>query len=88
MQDPLHGRLYRLVPKSEPDAYAIPTNDFTTPVGAVAALHSPNQATRYLAWQALQGFAAAAVDPLLEMASDESHPWFVARALWRWLRSV
>ncbi len=47
------GRIYRLAPPGKkPSA---PSVDLSTPRGAVAALASPNLATRYLAWQALEG---------------------------------
>lgn len=47
------GRIYRVAPlENKP---SVPTLDLSTPRGAAAALASPNLATRYLAWQALEG---------------------------------
>lgn len=52
MRDVARGRIYRLAPTGSPPS--IPSLDVTTVDGIVAALHSPNQARRFL------GFAAAA----------------------------
>ena len=45
------GRIYRVAPAGSPSQVTPP--DLTTVRGAVAALASPNNATRYLAWNAL-----------------------------------
>jgi len=58
------GRVYRIAPPGA--EYATPKLDLTTPAGCVAALQSPNQAARYLAWSALHqqlGHAAAESTP-------------------------
>lgn len=47
------GRVYRVAPAGSPSKVTPP--DFSTANGAIAALSSPNYATRYLAWQALGG---------------------------------
>lgn len=81
MGDLDRGRLYRV---ATADAkYVIPEFDFSTPTGAVAALRNPNLSVRYLAWEAIQKFGAAAVTPLRELAKD-SRPQVRARALWAW----
>ena len=46
------GRIYRVAPPGHP--LSVPAIDLTTPRGAVAALSSPNSATRYLAWKKLE----------------------------------
>lgn len=81
MGDLDRGRLYRLAPSGA--AYEVPTFDLTTPVGAVEALRNPNYSVRFMAWQAIQGFADQAVSALQVMASDPS-PQMRARALWAW----
>ena len=43
----MRGRVYRVAPPGA--KYIVPKVDVTTAVGAVAALQSPNNATRYLA---------------------------------------
>lgn len=79
MGDVERGRLFRVAP---PDAsYQVPTFDFSTVEGAIAALKNPNLATRYVAWQALRGFGAKAVPALKQLATDEN-PVYRARALW------
>src|SRR5437660_7473204 len=57
------GRVYRI---GSGQVYSAPKLDLTTPAGAVAALQSPNQAARYLAWSALHqqlGHSAAESTP-------------------------
>ncbi|MDP1560958.1 MAG: NPCBM/NEW2 domain-containing protein [Pirellulaceae bacterium] len=81
MGDLDRGRLYRVAPPSA--RYTIPEFDFSTPVGAVAALRNPNLSARYLAWEAIQKFGATALGPLQTLAKDPS-PQIRARALWAW----
>jgi putative membrane-bound dehydrogenase-like protein len=45
------GRIYRIAPKGH--KYQVPKQDLSFPQATVTALQSPNQATRFLAWQAL-----------------------------------
>ena len=45
------GRIYRVAPAGAPSVTKAP--DVSTVPGAIAALSSPNSATRYLGWQAL-----------------------------------
>lgn len=73
------GRVYRIAPKNHRYEFAKP--DFSTPAGAVAALSSPNQATRYLAWQAIGRFGKSA-QPQLEQRVGHDDVRVRARVLW------
>ena len=72
------GRIYRVAPKGRP--LSVPKLDLSTARGAVAALQSPNQATRYLAWQKLQSLGPKAESALKKLWND-SDPRQRARAL-------
>ena len=50
--------------------------------GAAAALKSPNNATRYLAFTKLKESGAAAEAVLAKMFESDPNPRFRARALW------
>ena len=50
-QDVFRGRLFRLAPPES--EWSVPKVDVSTPLGAIAALMSPNMATRYLGWRAI-----------------------------------
>ena len=80
MQDAERGRIFRLAPPSAAK-YVAPKLNLSTPAGAVQALQSPNMATRYLAWTALQKFGEEAVAPLQALL-ESSDPVMQARALW------
>ncbi len=72
------GRVIRLAPPGHvPPAVQL---DLNTPTGAVQALQSPNVATRYLAWTALQKMGDAAT-PALEALWKSGPPHLRARAL-------
>ena len=73
------GRLYRIAPIN--GNYETPPQEYDTPEGATKALKSPNMATRYKAWKALETMKEVAEPALLEMWKDEN-PRFRARALW------
>lgn len=73
------GRLFRLAPPGT--KYSVPTFDFTTASGAVAALRNPNLAVRSRAWRSLHAMGAAA-EPELRKLYDDANPRFQARALW------
>src|SRR5262249_30607454 len=63
--DAMTGRVYRVVPKgSKPTA---PKLDLASAGGCVAALQSPNQATRYAAWTKLHAMQGKAEDALLKL---------------------
>ncbi len=73
------GRIFRIAPPGS--VYRTPPIDLATIDGSVEALRSPNSATRYLAWKALEGFGAAAAERLAR-AADDPDLRFAARALW------
>lgn len=79
MGDLDRGRLYRLAPPNS--KYAVAPLELKSPEQASTALTSPNQSTRYLAWQALQGFGQSAKPALQKLATSED-PRMRARALW------
>ena len=81
MGDVDRGRLFRLTPKDHDNRYAVPSADFSTPDGAVRALQSPNLATRYVAWTAIQAMGADAEKALRKLwrSPDER---MRGRALW------
>ena len=59
------GRVYRVAPKGH--KAVVPKLDLKTAAGCVAALQSPNQATRYLAWTELNKLQGAAEKDLLTL---------------------
>jgi putative membrane-bound dehydrogenase-like protein len=65
----VRGRVYRIAPKGT--KYEVAKADFSTPVGAMAALASPNMATRYLAWQKLHSMGSQAEEELQKMWGGE-----------------
>jgi putative membrane-bound dehydrogenase-like protein len=72
------GRVYRVAPDgSRP---SIPKLDLTTAEGCVAALQSPNQATRYLAWTHLQQMEKGAEKELTKLWRGDN-PRYRARAV-------
>ena len=74
------GRIYRVAPKG--NRPSVPKLDLTTAAGAVAALQSPNQATRFVAWQSLHKMDAAAEGELKQLwNSSSAEPRLRARAL-------
>jgi len=75
-----HGRLFRVAPPGV--KYSVPKVDVTTVEGAIAALKSPNHATRYLAWTALHGMGEKAEPVLAKVYETDPNPRFRARALW------
>jgi hypothetical protein len=79
MQDMERGRLFRLAPPNT--KYVVPKFDFSTAEGAVAAIQNPCASVRFMAWEAIQKFAAKAVDPLKKLATN-ANPRLRARALW------
>ncbi|MDB4372661.1 c-type cytochrome [Mariniblastus sp.] len=81
MQDVQRGRLFRVTTKNAGGKYQSPAVDFSTPESSAQALCSPNLATRYLAWNALQEFGAQSV-PALQALGSQDNPRHRARALW------
>jgi putative membrane-bound dehydrogenase-like protein len=80
MGDADRGRLFRVAPPKTP--YKIPKVDVSTVEGAIAALKSPNEATRYLAWNALHGMGKTAELELANLIDSEANPKLRARAIW------
>ena len=79
MGDARQGRIIRIAPPAAP--YRIAKPDFSTPAGAARALRSPNHATRYLAYTALERMGRGAEGALRTLWGVEN-PRFRARALW------
>ena len=81
MQDVQRGRLFRVTTKGDGGNYKSPPVDFSSPASSAQALGSPNLATRYLAWKALQEFGSQSI-PALEALWNQDNPRHRARALW------
>ncbi|HTD66636.1 MAG TPA: PVC-type heme-binding CxxCH protein, partial [Candidatus Limnocylindria bacterium] len=73
------GRVYRMAPAGFKSS--VPAIDLKTAVGCVAALQSPNQATRYLAWMELNKMQGQAQKELETLWKQNSEPRMRARAL-------
>jgi len=80
MGDADRGRLFRVAPPKTP--YAVPKVDVSTVEGAIAALKSPNEAVRYLAWTALHSMGEKAEPGLSKVYESDPNPRVRARALW------
>lgn len=86
MQDVERGRLFHVTARGQGGVYhkkaaGFTSADFSTPKSATSALTSPNQATRFLAWQAIEGFGDAALPELMKLRHSDN-PRFQARAFW------
>ncbi len=79
MADMERGRLFRV--SSPGSRYQIPRFDFSSAAGAVAALRSPNNDARYMAFQSLVKMGASAIPAVQGLAKDPN-PRVRARALW------
>ncbi len=85
----LHGRVYRVAPEGYKPPAEAPKLDLESVAGQVAALNSPNLATRYLGYTKL----AATLDKpevvaaLKEQFETSKHNRLRARALWLLARS-
>ena len=80
MGDADRGRLFRVAPPKTP--YKTPKVDVSTVEGAIAALKSPNEATRYLAWTALHEMGKKADAALVKMFKTDPNLRHRARAQW------
>ncbi len=80
MGDADRGRLFRVAPPKSP--YKFPKVDVSTIEGAIAALKSPNEATRYLAWTALNSMGEKSEPALSKAFESDPNPRVRARALW------
>ncbi|HTH48243.1 MAG TPA: PVC-type heme-binding CxxCH protein [Candidatus Limnocylindria bacterium] len=80
------GRVYRVAPKG--NLPSVPKLNLTTTAGAIQALQSPNQATRYLAWTAVHELGPKAEGALRKQwqggmfAKENADPRQRARALY------
>ncbi|MCA8998048.1 MAG: DUF1080 domain-containing protein [Planctomycetaceae bacterium] len=82
MQDVGHGRIFRIRPKGKAETYSAPEVLVSTVDGAMNALRSPNMATRYMAWTALQVMGEKATPSLQQVAENDKDPVQRARAEW------
>jgi putative membrane-bound dehydrogenase-like protein len=78
--DRVRGRIYRIAPTGS--KYTIPTQDYSTPDGAVVALQSPNLSVRYHAFTALQTMGKNAIPALEKLWNSSPNPRMRARAFW------
>ncbi len=82
MGDVTRGRLFRVTTKAGLK-FQVPSFKLETAEGAVEALKSPNEAVRYLAWQALMKIGSNAEPSLKALFEDKkAEPQHRARALW------
>lgn len=82
MEDTEHGRLFRVTPPDQGRSYKFSKPDFSTIEGCMAALLSPNLATRSIAWTELHKQGRAAEPALLKVFQETANPRHRARALW------
>ncbi len=81
----LHGRVYRVAPPGfKPPEIKL---DLSGTAGQIAALSSPNMATRYLGYTALLNDGDSAV-PALQSLYQSDNPRLRARALWLLARTA
>ena len=82
MGDVTRGRLFRVATKAA-EKFQVPSFKLDTVEGAVAALKSPNEEARYLAWKKLEEIGSEAEPELHKLFHDtQSVPQHRARALW------
>lgn len=80
MRDLERGRIFRVAPKGH--KYTVPKLDVSTAEKALATLASPNEAARYLAYQALEKLEGSA-ELLAKTFANPSQPIHVrGRAFW------
>ncbi len=82
----LHGRLYRLAPAGAKPI--VPQLDLQSTGGQVAALASPNLATRYLAYNELAHSGENATQALSKVFNGSANPRLRARAFWLLSRNL
>jgi putative membrane-bound dehydrogenase-like protein len=75
----IRGRVYRVAPGGH--KLQVPGMDLKTVEDAMRAFKSPNLATRFLAWTALEKFGVKAQSELTQMFRNNSDPRLRARAL-------
>lgn len=76
------GRIYRVAPNALASKYTVPTFDYSTPKGAVAALQNPNLAVRRHAYLTLVTMDKKAIPELRKLWKSASNQRMRARALW------
>lgn len=82
MGDVTRGRLFRVTTGASLK-FQVPSLKLDAVEGAVAALKSPNEEARYLAWMALKSFGNKAETALKALFADKkAEPQHRARALW------
>jgi putative membrane-bound dehydrogenase-like protein len=82
MGDVTRGRLFRVTTKAA-EKFQVPSFKLDTVEGAVAALKSPNEEQRYLAWKKLEEIGSEAEPELHKLFKDaKALPQHRARALW------
>jgi putative membrane-bound dehydrogenase-like protein len=82
MGDVTRGRLFRVTTKAA-EKFQVPSFKLDTVEGAVAALKSPNEEARYLAWKKLEEIGSEAEPELHKLFHDtKAVPQHRARALW------
>ncbi|MEI6234776.1 MAG: PVC-type heme-binding CxxCH protein [Planctomycetota bacterium] len=74
------GRIFRLAPKGNKPS--VPALDAATVDGQIAALCSPNLATRYVGYSKLTTGGAPAIEALKKLYTTTAKPALKARALW------
>ncbi len=79
MGDSVRGRVFRVAPKNH--RLEVPKLDLSNEAGAIAALQSPNQSTRYLGYKALQSMGLKSEKSLQAQTSNEK-THLAARAFW------
>ena len=79
MRDLERGRIFMVAPEGH--NYATKKPNFSSPTGAIEALMSPNEATRYIAWHTLNKMGKKAEISLQKLFKNEN-PVFRARAIW------
>lgn len=80
MGDADRGRLFRLAPPGS--RYTTAKIDLSSVDGAISALRSPNEVTRYLAWTELHAQGDKAQAALTKVFESDANPRQRARALW------
>ncbi|QEG34629.1 PVC-type heme-binding CxxCH protein [Bythopirellula goksoeyrii] len=81
VEDLQKGRIFRITPFGSGNNYEVPTYDFATPVGTIAALENPNFAVRAIAWQQILKWGEQA-EPEIAKLWESGDPLLQARALW------
>ncbi len=83
MGDLERGRIYRVAPAVALGKYMSSAKDAKAEAG-IKQLLSPNEATRYLGWQALKALGDEIASGLKNEFTSNPNPRLRARALWAW----